>query len=93
MPPFRLLVVDDYQQFRRVVRSILQGREDLQVIGETSDGLEAVQIAKMLRPDLILLDIGLPKLNGIQAARGLRDLARPNKAPSFLSMPLKCYRQ
>jgi DNA-binding NarL/FixJ family response regulator len=70
----RLLVVDDYEPFRRVVRSILQLRNDLQIVDEASDGLEAVQKAKGLRPDLVLLDIALPTLNGIQAARRLRDL-------------------
>jgi DNA-binding NarL/FixJ family response regulator len=53
---------------------MLQDRSDLQIIGEASDGLEAVRKAQELRPDLILLDIGLPKLNGIQAAKRLRDL-------------------
>ena len=69
-----MLVVDDYEPVRRVVRLILQVRDDLQIVGEASDGLEAVQKAKELRPDLILLDIDLPTLNGIQVARRLRDL-------------------
>jgi len=74
MPVFRTLIVDDNEPLRRVLRSILQQRDDLQIIGEASDGLEAVQKARILRPDLILLDIDLPRLNGIQAARRLRDL-------------------
>jgi hypothetical protein len=85
MPTFRVLVVDDYEPFRRVVRSILQQRDDLQIIGEASDGLEAVQKAKELRPDLILLDIALPTLNGIQAARRLRDLV-PRAKIMFVSV-------
>jgi len=64
----RVLIVDDYKDWRRKVRQLLRERPELQVICEVSDGLEAVQKADELKPDLILLDIGLPKLNGIEAA-------------------------
>lgn len=84
-PHLRILVVDDHEPVRRVVRLILQLRDDLQIVGEASDGLEAVQKAKELRPDLILLDITLPKLNGIQVARRLRDLV-PRVKVLFLSI-------
>ena len=70
----RVLVVDDYEPFRRVVCSRLESRPDLEVIGEASDGLEAVEKAQALKPDLILLDIGLPSLNGIEAARRISSL-------------------
>jgi CheY-like chemotaxis protein len=68
----RVLVVDDSEPFRRFITAILKERPDLQVICEVSDGLEAVQKAKELQPDLIVLDIGLPRLNGIEAARRIR---------------------
>jgi len=61
----RVLVVEDSELFRRFVCSTLGEGAELQVIGEASDGLEAVQKAKELKPDLILLDIGLPRLNGV----------------------------
>ena len=70
----RVLVVDDYEPFRRFVCSTLDQRPDLQVIGEASDGLEAVRKAEELKPDLIVLDIGLPSLNGIEVARRIRKL-------------------
>jgi DNA-binding NarL/FixJ family response regulator len=65
----RVLVVDDNEPFRQFVCSTLQKRPELQVIGEASDGLEAVQKAEELKPDLILLDIGLPTLNGVDVSR------------------------
>jgi DNA-binding NarL/FixJ family response regulator len=70
----QVLVVDDYESFRRFVYSTLGQRPDLQVIGEASDGLEAVHKAEELEPDLIVLDIGLPTLNGIEVARRIRKL-------------------
>ena len=71
----RVIVVEDSELFRRFVCSTLGERAELQVIGEASDGFEAVQKAKELKPDLILLDIGLPRLNGLEAAnRSARSL-------------------
>ena len=70
----RVLVVDDYEPFRRFVCATLEARPELQVIGEASDGLQAVQKAEESQPDLILLDIGLPKLNGIEAAHRISRL-------------------
>ena len=84
MSSVRVLVVEDFVGFRRVISSILGKRRDLQIIGEASDGLEAVQKAEELQPDLILLDIGLPTLNGIEAARQIRRLA-PKSKILFLS--------
>jgi len=78
------MVVEDFLSFRKFVCSKLEQRPELQVICEVSDGLEAVQKAEELQPDLILLDIGLPTLNGIEVARRLRDLA-PKSKIIFLS--------
>src|SRR5262249_42675108 len=80
----RVLVVDDYTPFRRLVCSALQNEPELQIVGEVSDGLESVQKAQELQPDLILLDIGLPKLNGIEAASRIRELS-PNSKILFLT--------
>jgi DNA-binding NarL/FixJ family response regulator len=71
----RVLVVDDHEPFRRFACSTLGKRRNLQVIGEASDGLEAVRKAEELQPDLVVLDIGLPTLNGIEAARRIRKLS------------------
>jgi len=65
----RILVVEDSEPFRRFICSTLRKIPELQIVGEVSDGLEAVQRAERLRPDLIVLDIGLPSPTGIEAAR------------------------
>jgi DNA-binding NarL/FixJ family response regulator len=73
--PIRVLVVEDYEPWRRYFSTALQKQPKLQVIGEVSDGLEAVQKAQELQPDLILLDIGLPSLNGLEVARRIRKVS------------------
>ena len=80
----RILVVDDYDRFRAFVRSVLGQSSNFLIVGEASDGAQAVQKAKELQPDLILLDIGLPKLNGIQAALQIRQVS-PKSKVLFLS--------
>jgi DNA-binding NarL/FixJ family response regulator len=83
--PVRVLVVEDFGRFRQFIRSMLQKRPELQVICEVSDGLEAVQKASELKPDLILLDIGLPTLNGIESAKQIRQLV-PDTKIIFLTL-------
>jgi DNA-binding NarL/FixJ family response regulator len=80
----RVLVIDDYETWRHFLLSELQKRPELQVIGQVSDGLEAVHVAQKLKPDLILLDIGLLTLNGIEAARRIREVS-PNSKILFVS--------
>jgi DNA-binding NarL/FixJ family response regulator len=75
----RILIADDYEDWRRKVRVLLQVRREYQVVAEASDGSEAVQKAQELKPNLILLDIGLPKLNGIEAARLIRQNSPSSK--------------
>jgi DNA-binding NarL/FixJ family response regulator len=72
-------VVDDYGPFRRFLCSTLEQKPALLVIGEVSNGLEAVRKAEELQPDLILLDVGLPALDGIEAARRIRKLSPESK--------------
>jgi DNA-binding NarL/FixJ family response regulator len=75
----RVLIVEDFGQWRRFYCSTLQQQSKFRVIGEVSDGLEAVHRAGQLQPDLILLDIGLPTLNGIEAARRIGEISAASK--------------
>jgi len=77
--PVRVLVAEDFVPYRRFTCSTLARVCGLQIVGEASDGLEALQMAVELRPDLILLDIGLPSLNGIEVARQMRSLVPESK--------------
>ena len=79
-----VLVVDDFDPFRQFLSSSLQSTSERFVCWEAADGLEAVHKAEELQPDLILLDIGLPKLNGIRAARQISK-ASPKSKILFVS--------
>lgn len=80
----RILVVDDSASFRHHICKMLVTYRNLEVVGEASDGTEAVNKAEQLQPDVILLDIGLPTLNGIAAGRQVRKLS-PQSAIIFVS--------
>jgi DNA-binding NarL/FixJ family response regulator len=75
----RVLIVDDYEPFRQFIATKLQTNPQLRIMKEACDGAEAVQQAQELQPDLILLDIGLPTLNGIEAARRIRKVSPTSK--------------
>jgi DNA-binding NarL/FixJ family response regulator len=80
----RVLVVEDFEAWRGFVRSTFQREPKFQIIGEARDGFEAIQKAQELEPDLVLLDVGLPLLNGIEAARRIREVV-PQAKILFLS--------
>ncbi len=84
MPTIRILVVDDHEIVRRAICSLLRSQPDLQVIGEASDGLEAVKRAEEEHPDVVVLDIRMPELSGLEAARRIRQVA-PGTEVLFLS--------
>lgn len=84
MAAVRILIVDDFGPWRQAVRGILQSSVEFEVVHEGSDGLEAVQKYKELQPDLVLLDVGLPKLNGLEAASQIRAIS-PEAKILFLS--------
>ena len=80
----RILIVDDYAPWRQKVRSLLQRHPGLELVGEAADGLEALQKVLEAKPDLVLLDIGLPRMNGIEASAKIRRAA-PGVTILFLS--------
>ena len=75
----RVLVVEDHDPFRRHICSVLETHPHVQVVGTSDDGPKAVQQARGLQPDIILLDIGLPGINGLEAARQIHALSAQTK--------------
>ena len=69
MKPIRVLVADDHEIVRHGIRTIVQTCPNFEVCGEASDGRQAVQLASQLRPDIVVIDIGMPHLNGLDATR------------------------
>jgi DNA-binding NarL/FixJ family response regulator len=80
----RILIVDDYEPWRRYVRSILEADADLVILGESADGLDAIKQSEELQPGLILLDIHLPSMNGLEVARQI-GVVSPESKVVFLS--------
>ena len=74
-----ILLVDDFEPWRRFVSSALKHEPQLRIVCQVTDGMDAVKKCEELRPDLVLLDIGLPTLNGIEAARKIRRLSPKTK--------------
>lgn len=73
----RVLVADDHALFRRGLDLVLSGEPDIEIVGEAADGAEAIELAAQLAPDVVLMDVRMPRLSGIDAARAIR-AARPS---------------
>lgn len=73
--PARILLADDLALFRRAIATLLDEQDDLEVVGQAGNGVEAVEMAQALRPDVILLDVEMPVMDGITAAGRLREVA------------------
>ncbi|EKP95744.1 response regulator [Thermaerobacter subterraneus] len=83
--PIRVLVCDDHAILRDGIRTLLEAHPDIAVVGEAADGREAVELARRLQPDVVLLDIGMPGMNGIEATRAILK-QRPETRVLILSM-------
>lgn len=69
MPELRVLIVDDHAILRDGIRSLLERQEDIQVVGEAGDGRQALELAAAVKPDIVLMDINMPEMNGLDATR------------------------
>jgi DNA-binding NarL/FixJ family response regulator len=81
--PVKILVADDHEIVRRGVRHILSSRPDWEVCAEAADGLEALALVKRLKPDVTILDISMPTMNGLDAAREIARLNLPTRVLIF----------
>ena len=72
-PPARLLIADDHDLVREGLRAVLAGEEDLEVVGEATDGEEALKMCRALKPDLVLMDVRMPKSDGLEATRAIKE--------------------
>jgi len=85
MDPIRILVADDHALIRTGMKNLLEGNKDFLVVGEAADGEEVIQKARDLRPDVVVMDISMPKVNGIEATRILKQ-SRPETGILVLTM-------
>src|SRR5215203_6427637 len=69
----RVIVVDDHDLLRESLRSMLECEGDLQIVGEAKDGQEAIELCRLHRPDLVLMDVRMPKVNGLEATQMIKD--------------------
>ena len=77
--PISILIVDDHALLRQGIKKVLDLEPDLQVVGEAADGEEAVKMTLQLKPDIVLLDVNMPKKNGLEVTKELRDLVPQSK--------------
>ena len=71
-PPARLIVADDHALVRKGIEGMLEGEPDLEIVGEAADGREALELCRRLRPDLVLMDVRMPEIDGLAAARAIK---------------------
>ena len=74
MAPYRIILVDDHKMFRQGIKQIIEKREDLKVVGEAGDGLELLSLIRNELPDMVILDISMPKMRGIETAKEIKAL-------------------
>ena len=86
MEKMRILLAEDHKVVREGTRKLLESQPDFEVVGEASDGIEAVELAKKLKPEIIIMDVSMPRLNGIEATRQIKAIY-----PNIAILPLTGY--
>jgi len=86
MEKTRILLAEDHKVVREGTRRLLESQPDFEVVGEASDGIEAVELAKKLKPEIIIMDVSMPRLNGIEATRQIKAIY-----PNIAILPLTGY--
>ena len=85
-PKTRILLVDDHPLVRRALRDILEKEPDLEVIGEAGDGLQAIEMTAQHHPDIVIMDISMPRMNGVEATKRIK-ASDPLTAVPILDRP------
>ena len=88
MSKYQVLLVDDNPVVRRIVREVLEKEADLRICGEADDGIEALDKAKLLQPDVVVLDFSMPRMSGLEAAPHLRSIREPRMLPNSSVAPI-----
>lgn len=79
MTPYRIVLADDHRMFRLGIRKILEKDQGIEVVGEAGDGLKLLELLRTVTPDLIILDVSMPNLRGIEATREIKKSCRTSR--------------
>lgn len=93
MKKIRILLVDDHDGFRRVLASFLRARPGVELVGEAVDGEDAIEKSSQLRPDMVLMDVHMPRRNGVEATRAIKVLNPQTKVVMMSVDPSESYQR
>ena len=89
----RIILADDHQMVRQGLRQLLESEPDMEVVGEAEDGRILVAVAAELSPDVVVMDVSMPHLNGIEATRQIRNAKDPKDAPKVIALSASSVRR